>query len=522
MASTFFGLTIAYSGLQAAQASINVTAHNLSNVRTDGYTKETAQKMAADSLRTYAPYGTLGSGVLVDEITQTRDTYYDEKYRNNQTYYGEYEAKNNYMNQIESFFNEFILNGYTEEYNNFFKNVNQVTLTPEDNSAKNSLIQSALSMADYFNYLSSNLKDIQEDANNEVKDAVEQINSLAQSIYQLSKQINQIEACYGNANDLRDSRNALVDRLAQIVNITTNEEDLGNNLTNFTINIDGNTLTNSYGYHELVVSSRKDEEVRNNSDVSGLYNIKWDTGQEFNIYSASLGGQLKGLIDIRDGCNGQIEAVVTDDNGDYKYTEDGFFTTDFKDYDGKNTSFKGIPYYQAQLNKFMTIFAQAVNDVFKQGFSSDGETPGMSLFVIKDKQVAFSSSNVTVNKELALDPSKLATKSRINTGAANADIIEKLSKLQSAQIFNGGTGVYFLESIIADESIDTNKANNFLKNHTNLKTTIQNQRLSVMGVDFDEETMDLVTFKQAYDLSSKMMSVLNQIYDKLINQTGVS
>jgi flagellar hook-associated protein 1 FlgK len=42
-----------------------------------------------------------------------------------------------------------------------------------------------------------------------------------------------------------------------------------------------------------------------------------------------------------------------------------------------------------------------------------------------------------------------------------------------------------------------------------------------MGVDFDEETMDLVTFKQAYDLSSKMMSVLNQIYDKLINQTGV-
>lgn len=520
MASTFFGLTIAYSGLQASQASINVTAHNLSNVDTDGYTKETAVKEAASSLRTYAPYGTLGAGVDVTEISQTRDSYYDEKYRNNQTYYGEYEAKNNYMSQIESFFNEFILDGYTEEYNNFFKNVSQTMLNPEDNSTKNSLIQSAVSMTDYFNYLASNLKEIQEDANNEVKDAVEQINSLAQSIYQLNKQINQIEACYGNANDLRDSRNALVDELAKIVNITTNEEDLGNNLTNYTININGSTLVNSYGYHELVVNSRADTDARNNSDVAGLYDISWDTGQEFNIYSSSLGGQLKGLIDIRDGCNGQIESVVVDDNGDYVYSTDGYFTTEFSDYDGKNTDFKGIPYYQAQLNKFMTVFADAVNEILKTGYSSDGETKGASLFVIKDNQVAFSASNVTVNKDLQLDPSKLATKSRLNTGAANADIIEKLNTLQTAQIYNGGTGSYFLESIISDESIDTNKAKNFLQNYTNLKTTIQNQRLSVMGVDYDEEAMDLVTFQQSYNLSSKMMSVLNEIYDKLINQTG--
>ena len=519
MASTFFGLTIAYSGLQASMTSINVTAHNLSNVNTDGYTKETAVKEAASSLRTYASYGTLGAGVEVNEISQTRDSYYDEKYRNNQTYYGEYEAKDNYMSQIESFLNEFILDGYTEEYNDFFKNVNQVILTPEDNSTKNSLIQSALSMADYFNYLSSNLKDIQDDANNEVKDAVEQINSLSQSIYQLNKQINQIEACYGNANDLRDSRNALVDELAKIVNITTNEEDLGNNLTNYTITVNGSTLVNSYGYHELQVSSRKD--VRNNSDVAGLYDVYWDTGQEFNIYSSSLGGQIKGLIDIRDGCNGQVEAVNKNSNGDYVYTDDGYLTTSYVDYDGNNTDYKGIPYYQAQLNKFMTIFAEAVNDILKTGYSSDGETSGLALFVIKDNQVAFSASNVTVNSELINDPSKLSTKSSISTGAANADIMEKLSVLESSQIYNGGTGTYFLESIISDESIDTNKAYNFLLNYTNLKTTIQNQRLSVMGVDFDEEAMDLVTYRQSYNLSSKMMSVLNEIYDKLINQTGV-
>ena len=40
-------------------------------------------------------------------------------------------------------------------------------------------------------------------------------------------------------------------------------------------------------------------EVRNTSDADGLYDIKWNDGSDFNIYSDSLGGQLKALIDKR-------------------------------------------------------------------------------------------------------------------------------------------------------------------------------------------------------------------------------
>ena len=70
-------------------------------------------------------------------------------------------------------------------------------------------------------------------------------------------------------------------------------------------------------------------------------------------------------------------------------------------------------------------------------------------------------------------------------------------------------------------SIDAKKSSSLASNYNNLKNTIHNQRLSVMGVDTDEEAMDLVKFQQAYNLNSKMLSVMNQIYDKLINQTGV-
>ena len=171
MASTFFGLTISYSGLQAASTSLNVTGHNVSNINTKGYSKQQASTEAAQALRTFSTYGMLGAGVKVTGVSQLRDSYYDEKYRNNQANYGEYEAKENYMDQIEDFFDEWNLNGYCKEYQKFFTSVEEVIKAPGEASTKNQLINNAASMAQYFNTLSTNLRKIQEDANNEIKDA---------------------------------------------------------------------------------------------------------------------------------------------------------------------------------------------------------------------------------------------------------------------------------------------------------------------------------------------------------------
>ena len=498
MASTFFGLSISYKGLQAAQTSITTTAHNLSNINTDGYTKQSVLLQASDALRTYSTYGTIGSGVNVVEIKQTRDSYYDEKYRNNCANYGQYEAKNNYMTQVEDYLNEFLLSGFSKEYGNFFDAVNQLTITPADTSAKNQLINNAKSMTDYFNTLANNLRNVQADANNEVKDTVEHINTLAQNITALNKQINQIEACYGDANDLRDQRNALVDELSKAVNITVSETEIQNGLTSFQITINGQSLVNDYSYRTLEVVARG--EVRNTSDADGLYDIKWNDGSDFNIYSDSLGGQLKALIDIRDGCNGEIESYAKNDDGTYKTDIDGNIVTETN--------------------------AQAVNSIFESGYVSDADTTdaknkGIPLFVVQDGSGVLTATTVSVNSALLEDADKLATKSNVGDGESQCDLIEQINALQKKKIFDGGTGAYFLESIVSDVSIDSSKAKTFLSNYNNMKTTIQNQRLSVMGVDTDEEAMDLMKFQQSYNLNSKMMSVMNEIYDKLINQTGL-
>ena len=523
MASTFFGLTIAYSGLQAANTSLTITGHNVSNINTKGYTKQQAGTQAADALRTHTTYGAIGSGVVVTEISQIRDSYYDVKYRNNMANYGQYSVKESYMGQIEDYLDEFTLNGYSQEYKNFFSAVNQLTITPGDTSAKNQLINNAKSMTDYFNTLATNLRNVQIDANNEIKDTVNQINSLAQSISSLNKQINQIEACYGDANDLKDQRNALIDDLSKLVNISVSETDIGNNLTDLQITINGNSLVNGYNYHTLQTVSR--DEPRNVSDAAGLYDIQWETGQPFNIYSTSLGGELKGLIDIRDGCNGEIEkyATTTDDDGNetYKTDAEGNILTDTVSKVDSNTNYKGVPYYQSQLNQFIQTFVSSINEILTKGVTSDGSASGIPLFVMSDGSKALTASSVTVNQDLIDNADLLATKYKESDGEANTSLIVDLINSKDAKIYDGGTGTYFLESIVSDMSIDASKAINFTKNYNNLKTTIQNQRLSVMGVDTDEEAMDLVKFQQAYNLSSKMMTVMNQLYDRLINNTGV-
>ena len=80
MASTFFGLSIATSGLRAYQASANTVANNISNVDTKGYTKQVTNMKENNSLRSYTEYGTLSTGVSAESVTQLRSEYYDNKY----------------------------------------------------------------------------------------------------------------------------------------------------------------------------------------------------------------------------------------------------------------------------------------------------------------------------------------------------------------------------------------------------------------------------------------------------------
>ncbi len=533
MANTFFGLTIGSSGLFASNAAINTTAHNISNINTKGYTKQVSNQQAAESIRVYQSYGTVGTGTAVISIDQLRSSYYDTKYRHANTNCGQYNSLQNYTTLVEDYLDEFNLNGFTKEYQR----------DPTSAVGRNQFLNYAQSICDYFNTLSTNFSIVQRQANDEVKTTVNSINTISEQIVSLNKQINVIEINGGHANDLRDQRALLVDELSGYINTTVSEKEIGNGATEFKVYVNGQELVDMYNCNKLLLETRETGKRRNASDLDGLYDITWNNGLGFNMYSSSLTGSLKAAIDVRDGCNEAYEVLgMADKDGNYLKDADGKIINvqdiTEAEYNGYvaagyskkmvtvgetrfNSSYKGIPYYQEEINKFIQKISDVFNETISGGNKRVTDKPVEDLFVSRYGDSYITAGNVTINQEILNDVSKLPYSYDSTKGSANVDMVEELLAIKNKIVINNGTFESFLNSIVSVCSIDAGRVKTFQATYSNIKETIDNQRMSVSGVDEDEEGIDLVKFKNAYNLSSKVISVMQEIYDKLIEQTGV-
>ena len=122
------------------------------------------------------------------------------------------------------------------------------------------------------------------------------------------------------------------------------------------------------------------------------------------------------------------------------------------------------------------------------------------------------------------DPNKMATISAEDyaNGVANQALVEEMMKLKKdVKMFRGGGADEFLKCLITDNSVDTQKAETFYKNYSNISETIIQKRMSISAVDEDEEALDMTKFQNAYNLASKMVQTLAEMYDRLILETGV-
>ncbi|MCR5824440.1 MAG: flagellar hook-associated protein FlgK [Lachnospiraceae bacterium] len=605
MASTFFGLTIGTSGLFASKTGLNTTAHNISNIETEGYTRQSVSQTADDAIRTHNSYGMLGTGVKVNSIEQSRSMYYDEKYRSTSAENGLYGERYYFMKEVESYLNEIQLEGFTTSFDNMYNSLQELSKDASSLTVRTQVTNYAQSLCEYFNSLYTNLQSIQDECNYEVKNQVQKINSIADQIATLNKQINTVEVGGENANDLRDQRNLLVDQLSEIINVQVSERELGTEgLKAFVVKIDGNTLVDTYETNHLTCVPREDK--RNLCDLDGLYDIQWTNGDTLQPSSGTMAGSLKALFEVRDGNNnedlrgaadeilfGETQLRITKTNinnvadlniptqgalkignGYYSYSsfevtadDEGNYEYVFqlneparRNYDqdvtvtvGSHVDYKGIPYYMAQMNQFVRTFAENFNNVHRQGQSLDMDTD-ISFFtgynIVTGQEYALGTFDNTVNTDVTLitsdtleestsyymltaqnfrvrsvvmdNPSMIATTTNLVDGVSGNNIVEKLIALKSdVNMFKQGDPASFLRTLVAEVGIDTKASKDTSKSQSDILKSVANQRLSVSGVDSDEEAMYLVRYQEAYSLSAKVISVMQEIYDKLINETGV-
>ena len=185
MPSQFFGLNIAGSGLRASNAALNTTANNISNEQTKGYSRQEVTQQASDALRTFTTYGCAGAGVDTIAIERVRDSFYDVKYWNNNCKYGNYSVKQYYMKTIEDYFKDdgsVGTSGFKTIFDNMSAALQSVTTNSSSTTSKAQFISAAKTLTDYFNNMYGNLQELQKDINLEIKQNVDQINSIAEKI----------------------------------------------------------------------------------------------------------------------------------------------------------------------------------------------------------------------------------------------------------------------------------------------------------------------------------------------------
>lgn len=216
-------------------------------------------------------------------------------------------------------------------------------------------------------------------------------------------------------------------------------------------------------------------------------------------------------------------------------------------YIGKANDVKGIPYYQAQLNEMVRKFSAYMNALTTSGVDANGDA-GLDMFTAEDiygndyvlkntmqgagtlkssdsSYYRITATNWELNSAWKTEPDKVVVsyKEDIEQGDVESrPIIDKIIYgLTDTTMFSQGTVSQFLQAMTTNMAVDIAKLKVFSANHDDIRYTVDNQRKSVAGVDQNEEASNLVKFENLYNLASKVISILNEVYDKLINQTGL-
>ncbi len=217
---------------------------------------------------------------------------------------------------------------------------------------------------------------------------------------------------------------------------------------------------------------------------------------------------------------------------------------------GEQVDYQGIPYYLEQMNEWVRDYSYNFNKIYGVENATDynGDTHEGAIFFTGDNAVKggqftldvdlrakkysstdngyhlLTAGNFNVEKSIQNDASTLATHTGESEGPSKYDIINNLKELaknKDMMSFRGCDAQSFLICLMGDSGLNARSAGDFVEIYENIQESIEGNRISVSGVDSDEEAANMVKFQNAYNLASKMISVMNSCYDRLINETGV-
>ncbi|MCL1908003.1 MAG: flagellar hook-associated protein FlgK [Holophagaceae bacterium] len=520
------GMGIGLTGLQAAQNGINVTGQNIANINTPGYSRqrvnlETGFAVQIDKLQ-------FGLGVNVNQIQSIRDRFLDMQLT--QTITRMFGTKTRYegVENVASLFMENGESGFGIELQRFFQSFEELSARPEDDAVRTNVVTRAQTWITGLQSRYALIEEKQAQANRSVASIVNEVNTLTSEIARLNHQI-ESEVPKGSDNNSRDQRQALVNKLAELVGIQVYEDTQ----ERLTITLENGIPIVSGTRALTMLANKTDEEGHFQVEVRlGNPGVTSLEGETIDVTSAIKSGALGGMIDLRDNLLpeqlaqlNQLAAGVVEEVNKLHISGYGLGTDPLQTY-----FFVGLDF----------------DDNINPNLPPNGIDPDTNLPYVNGQNVAINMDNdykgliktLRVNPLVVDNPRYVASSSSYagqfgpddEPGPGNNMIALRLAELQD----KGDTVKYRTKDGVVTKgpfstfiSSMANKIGNMAlklqadaNTDENVRVALEIQRDRLSAVDFDEEATNLMVYQRSYQACSRFINVINQLLDQLINNFG--
>lgn len=460
------GLDIAITGLRANQLGVDVTSHNIANSQTPGFTRQELLLEAVSSRGSFrggaAVLDDRGMGARASDIRRVRDEFVGFRLRESLQSLGRHEAEANALAQTEVVLNEPGDDGLASQLDQFWNSWRELSLSPESSTSRANVLGVADQLTTQLQRSRSQLAQVQKDADNRIEILVDRVNRAATQVAKLNVQISQREAGGGTATSERDKRDQLLDEISRFANATIRELEDG-------------SVSVVLGSNQIVFGNRAETlvAVRNPANQN-FFDLQWASdGSPANVTS----GELFGLLNARDT---RIQTTI------------------------------------GELDTLAGAMIAQVNAVHAASFGLDNTT-GEAFFTGTD------AATIGVNPVLSAAPNKIGTAAAVNL-PGDASRALAVADLEASLVMSGGTATIgeFYASMVSDLGVAIRESQDFAENELVLTDHLRTLQDSVSGVNLDEEMTNLLQFQRAFEASSRLINVIDEMLNTLINRTGLA
>ena len=525
MRSTFMGLEASKRGLFTQQTALYTTGHNISNANTLGYSRQRVNMQATPGFPTAGlnqPIypGHLGTGVETGSIQRIRSEFIDRQYRQETNQFGYWESRTKAISQMEDIINEPSEFGLDKAFAQFWKGLQDVGNKPADAAARKVAIGLAKHLAESFNTIDTQLKTIQGNLGKELGVSTTQINTILKEIAAVNKQIQEVEPNGHVPNDLYDVRDVLVDKLNEYIPVSIERVPSGG----LASEVAEGSFKITFKGTDGVVRNLVDGKDFAQFTAMGTNGSKVTGDEITNLFSELQLTDIESLKDHEAGTVTSSQAAIGQQ--DFEASK-GKLLSLINSYGYQSTGgIKGYyPETLEKLDQLANAFIQEFNTLHANGYTLEEKDANGNIINASTNGGTFfvgtGAGGIQLNDAIENNVNLLAASSGV-TQEGDGKHAYELANMQHKLYASIGNATMqsFYQGIVGKIGVDGEEALRLAATHESQRLTVSNNRDSMSSVSLDEEMTNMITFQQAYNANARMITVVDETLDKIINGMG--